>query len=170
MLWSCECFIFFFSDPSNGDDKAFFEMMKDFVRRHENGWASTETFRAVANEHFVRTPIARKYQLKDLNWFFRQWVYQSGLPSYELSYQIENQSDGSAMVRGKLSQHNVPEGWFMPLPLLVHFGKDSFGRGTVYALGPETPVMLHLPKSAESVELDPDRWILSEKTKSSKAK
>jgi hypothetical protein len=159
---------FLFTDPSTGNDKAFFDMMKDFVQRHENGWASTEDFRTVANEHFVRTPIAQKYQLKDLNWFFSQWVYQSGLPSYEFSYQIENQSDGSAVIRGTISQRNVPETWFMPLPLLVQFSKERVGRGTVYALGPETPVVLHIPKPAERVELDPDRWVLSEKTKTSK--
>jgi len=159
---------FLFTDPSTGNDKAFFDMMRDFVQRHQNGWASTESFRAVANEHFLRTPIAQKYQLKDLNWFFGQWVYQSALPTYELSYGMENQPDGSVVLRGTLAQRNVPQGWFMPLPLLVHFGKDSVGRVMVYALGPETPVAVHLPKPPERVELDPDRWILSEKTRTSK--
>lgn len=156
---------FLFSDPSTGDDRAFFDMMKEFVRRHEDGWASTESFREVANEYFVRTPIARKYQLKDLNWFFSQWVHETGLPTYELTYRIENQADGSAIVRGTLAQRNVPATWFMPLPLVVRFGKDTVGRGTVYAFGPETPVALHLPRPVEKVELDPDHWILSEKTK-----
>jgi hypothetical protein len=76
---------FLFSDPNTGDDKAFFDMMKDFVGRYANGAASTENFMAVANEHFVNTPIARTYQMKDLAWFFRQWVYESSLPSYEFT-------------------------------------------------------------------------------------
>ena len=156
---------FLFTDPSTGNDKPFFDMMKDFVQRHQGGSASTEDFRAVASEHFVRTPIAQKYQLKDLNWFFSQWVYQTGLPSYEFSYRIENQPDGSAVIRGNISQHNVSEKWFMPLPVLVHFSKERVGRGLVCALGPETPVTLHIPKPPESVELDPDHWVLSEKTK-----
>jgi hypothetical protein len=159
---------FLLTDPSTGNDKPFFDMMKDFVQRHQNGSASTEDFRAVANEHFARTPIAQEYRLKDLNWFFGQWVYQTGLPSYEFSYQIENQPDGSVIIRGNISQHNVSEKWFMPLPILVHFSKDRVGRGTVYAFGPETPVALRIPKPAESVELDPDRWVLSEKTKTSR--
>ena len=156
---------FLLTDPSTGNDKPFFDMMKDFVQRYQNSSASTEDFRAVASEHFARTPIAQRYQLRDLNWFFSQWVYQTGLPSYEFSYQIENQADGSAIIRGNISQRNVPEKWFMPLPILVHFSKDRVGRGLVYALGPETPVTLHIPKPAESVELDPDHWVLSEKTK-----
>jgi aminopeptidase N len=75
---------FLLSDPASGDDKAFFAMMTDFVERHRDGFASTDDFRVVANEHFARTPVARKYGLKDLNWFFKQWVYETGLPSYKL--------------------------------------------------------------------------------------
>ena len=63
-------------------------MMTDFVERHRNRFASTDDFRVVANEHFAKTPIAQKYKLTDLNWFFNQWVYESGLPSYQLEYQM----------------------------------------------------------------------------------
>jgi aminopeptidase N len=158
---------FLFSDPNTGDDKAFFDMMKEFVRAHENGSASTDDFRYAANQRFANTPIARKYQLQNLNWFFQQWVYESSLPTYELAYWVENLPDGSANLRGTVYQRNVPEKWFMPLPIQVHFGADKYGRGTIYANGPETPVQVHLPRPPESVELDPDHWVLSDKTKTS---
>ena len=63
---------FLFTDPGTGKDKAFYDMMRDFVRRHHNRPATTDSFRAVANEHFSRSVIGKKYRLKDLNWFFRQ--------------------------------------------------------------------------------------------------
>ncbi len=155
---------FLFTDPATGDGQPFFDMMSDFVRRHENGWATTDSFREVANEHFARSPIARKYGLKDLNWFFRQWVYQAHLPSYRLQYQLEGQPDGSVVVKGTVYQDNAPEDWFTPLPLVMRFGKDRVARGSVHALGPNTPFMLKVPARPDDVQLDPEEWVLSEKT------
>lgn len=154
---------FLMSDPSTGSDKAFFAMMTDFVERYRDQFASTDDFRAVANEHFAKTPIAQKYGLKDLNWFFHQWVYQTNLPSYELEYQVQDDA-GSVMVTGTVTQQNVPEGWFMPLPLVFSFGGDQEARGTVHAYGPKTPFQIKLPMKPKKVELDPHEWILSEKT------
>src|SRR5262249_837137 len=82
---------FLMNDPGSGDGQPFFDMMKDFVDRYRNKAASTDDFRRVANEHFVQTPIAKKYGLKDLNWFFDEWVYQTSLPSYTLEYNIQDQ-------------------------------------------------------------------------------
>jgi Peptidase family M1 domain len=155
---------FLFTDPDTNDDKPFFDMMKDFVSRYANRSASTEDFIGVANEHFATTAIARIYQMKDLNWFFRQWVYGTALPSYEFSYWIERLPDGTAMVHGTVAQRNAPANWLMPLPLAVRFGKDKISRGIVMAAGPERPATIHVPAAPENVELDPDHWVLAEKT------
>src|SRR6266404_2514675 len=64
---------FLLTDPSSGDDHAFSETMTDFVNRYRDGFASTDDFRLVANEHFAKTPIAKKFNLTDLNWFFSEW-------------------------------------------------------------------------------------------------
>jgi Peptidase family M1 domain len=159
---------FLFTDPSTGDDKAFFDMMKDFVQTYAGDSASTENFMATANAHFVNTPIAKTYQMKDLGWFFRQWVYESYLPSYEFTYSVEAQPDGTAMLHGKLAQTNTPAQWIMPIPLVVHFGGGKTSNGLVIAVGPERPATIHLPAVPTSVELDPDRWVLSDKTTTQK--
>ncbi|MDT7605241.1 MAG: hypothetical protein QOF61_3238 [Acidobacteriota bacterium] len=155
---------FLMSNPANGDDHAFFAMMTDFVNRHRDNFASTDDFRAVANEHFAKTPIAQKYGLQDLNWFFNQWVYQSGLPSYQLEYQLQDQPDGSVLLTGNVTQENVPEDWFMPLPLVFSFEGNQMARGTIPAHGAKTPFTLKLPKRPKKIELDPDDWVLSDKT------
>lgn len=155
---------FLMSNPSNGDDKAFSAMMTDFVNRYRDNFASTDDFRMVANEHFAKTPIAQKFKLTNLDWFFNQWVYQTGLPSYELSYQLQDQPDGSVLLTGTVKQDDVPEDWFMILPLVIFFEGDQWAAGTVHARGPQTPFSIKLPKRPRKVELDPKRWILSEKT------
>jgi hypothetical protein len=155
---------FLFTDPATGNGDAFFAMMTDFVKRHASGWATTEEFIQVANEHFVKTQVAQKYGLKDLNWFFRQWVYQAHFPSYRMEYQTEQGPDGSVTVQGVVFQDNAPEDWFMPLPLVLEFDKNQMATGTVHAYGPKTPFNIKLPMRPKKVELDPNLWVLSEKT------
>lgn len=159
---------FLFTNPATGDGQPFFDMMKDFVSRHRNGLATTESFAQVASEHFARTPVAQKYAMRDLNWFFRQWVWQTHLPTFRLEYTLENQPDGKVLVKGTLFQEGAPENWMMPLPLVFKFGGNQTARGTVMAAGPQQPVSITLPMRPESVELDPDMWVLSEKTTTKK--
>ncbi len=152
------------SDPATGDDKPFYAMMGDFVHRYENRAATTEDFAAVASEHFARTPLARRFGLRDLNWFFRQWVYGTTLPSYRLEYALDAQPDGSTLLRGTLYQDGAPADWFTPLPVSIRFGKNKWAMAAFGVQGTQSPVRLKLPMKPESVELDPHQWILSEKT------
>jgi hypothetical protein len=155
---------FLMTNPANGDGQAFFDTMKDFVERHRNKVSSTDDFRKVVNEHFAQTPMAKQFRLTDLNWFFRQWVQQTELPAYRLEHKIENQPDGSVLLSGNIIQENVPEQWFMPLPIFITLGENKRGAVVVGALGPKTPFKIKLPAAPQKVELDPQKWVLSEKT------
>jgi hypothetical protein len=156
---------YMFTDPETGNGDAFFNMMKDFVERYRNKTASTEDFMAVANEHFVKTSIAKKYNVKDLNWFFKQWVYGTGMPSYRLEYTFEDQKDGSTIMIGTVTQEDVPDDWAMVLPVVFTFKGDKQGVTSVIAYGPKQQFKLKFPMKPKKVELDPSKWILSDKTK-----
>lgn len=153
---------FMFTDPASGDGQPFFDMMTDFVERHRNGNASSDDFRVVVNEHFAKSPIARKYGLANLNWLFYQSVYQTALPSYELRYKFEDTPDGKVVVSGTIFQKDAPENWTMVLPVKFSFGEKQHASGTVLVQGPSSPFQIRLPMRPRSVELDPDRWILAE--------
>jgi hypothetical protein len=155
---------FLLSDPASAKGDAFFDMMTDFVTRYQDQAASTDDFRIVANEHFAKSPIGKKYNLNNLDWFFRQWVYHSELPSYQMEYQVQPEADGKFMLSGTVTQGNVPDDWFMPLPVLISFGGNQTARGTVHALGPKASFQIRLPAKPTKVELDPNRWVLSDKT------
>jgi aminopeptidase N len=155
---------FLFTDPVSGDDEAFYNMMKAFVQAHRNGWASTESFMAVASEHFARAPLGKKYSLKNLDWFMRQWVYDAGMPRYRLEYRIEPDKRGSFVLTGTLHQEGVPETWFMPIPLVLEYDRDRIAQGTIHAFGPRTAVRIPLAGKPRRVRLDPHRWVLSENT------
>ena len=155
---------FLLTDPSTGNDQAFFDMLRDFVTRFQDRAASTEGFANLASQHFARSPIGRKYGYQHLGWFFRQWVYQSDLPSYRFEYSIEKLEDGKVVLNGKLFQEDAPANWEMPLPLVLTFGKDQLARGSVLAKGPVTDVRIPLPSVPKDVQLDPDSWVLSART------
>lgn len=159
---------FLMSNPTNGNDAAFLAMMKDFVEQHRNGSARTEEFWSVASQHFARTPIAQKFELRDLDWFFKQWVYNTGLPTYQMEYEITTKPDG-LFVNGVVKQTGVGPDWQMVLPLVMSFEGNQQARTSVRANGPSTPFEIKVPIKPLKVELDPFNWVLSEKT-SSRAK
>lgn len=156
---------FLFTDPQTGNGDAFFTMMKDFVERNRNQVASTEDFIRIANEHFVRTPIAQRYRLKNLDWFFKQWVYETDLPSYSMDYTLQDQPDGSCLFSGTVTQENAPKDWAMILPVNLTFGGKGMATVTVVAIGEKADFSIKLPKKPQKVEFDPQKWILSDKTK-----
>jgi len=62
---------------SNLGDKAFFRGIRNYYAAHKNSTASTEDLRAALE----------KASGRDLRAFFARWVYDSGHPQYELSWQ-----------------------------------------------------------------------------------
>ena len=52
----------------------------------------------------------------------------------------------------------------MPIPLVLHFPGNKIARGTVAVTGAQSPVSIDLPQKPEKVEIDPELWVLSEKT------
>jgi hypothetical protein len=153
-----------FTDSATGDGQPFFDMMKDFVNKHRGAAATNESFREVVNQHFPKTPLAARYNLKDLNWFFNQWVYQTALPSYRLEYRLEDAGEGSFFVNYTLFQDGTPGDWLMFLPLKLQFAQGRSSLTTVHVQGPQTTGRIKVPSRPSSVELDPELWVLSEKT------
>jgi len=154
---------FLLSDPQTGDYQPFFDMMTDFVNRYRNKTASTDNFRLVANEHFARSPIARTFNIPNLNWLFKQEVYETALPSYELQYQIKDQPDGKVIVSGTISQTNAPNDWIMVLPVKFSFGEKQMAIAPVLVNGPYSVFQIYLPARPKKVELDPEHWIIADK-------
>jgi hypothetical protein len=156
------------TDPNTGSGQAFFNMMSDFVKQYQNKAARTEDFIRVAGAHFANAPIGKMFGLKDLSWFFQEWVYEAKLPSYRMEYSLEPGENGQMVLSGTIYQDNAGPNWFMPLPVVCKFPGKQVGRLTVYANGPQTPFKMALPAKPDSIELDPDLWIMSEKTTTKK--
>jgi hypothetical protein len=68
------------------------------------------------------------------------------------------------MISGITIQQNTPDDWIMVLPVKFEFGENQRATATVVVQGPSTPFQMRLPMRPRKVELDPEHWILSERT------
>ncbi len=68
---------------ANLGDKAFFRGIRNYYAAHKNSTASTEDLRTALEEASG----------KDLRAFFARWIYDSGHPQYELSWQWQQNKE-----------------------------------------------------------------------------
>jgi len=101
-------------------DQAFIDMMHDFMERHRDIPASTESFKAVAEKH-----MTKKMDLQQngrLDWFFREWVWGTQVPRYNFKYDVQPAEGGKFKVRAEITQSEVDENFAMFVPIYADFG------------------------------------------------
>ncbi|HEX3747497.1 MAG TPA: hypothetical protein VHW09_26350 [Bryobacteraceae bacterium] len=160
---------FLFTDPVSGDDQAFFQMLTAFASRYRWRDVTTEEFRDFASPYFAGTPIGLQSGLRDLNWFFEQWVYESSLPSYRLEYHLESSPHGGVILYGTVEQQLAGSGWVMPVPISIRIAGHKPETKVATVRGPKTEFFWKLSGKPFAVQLDPERWVLSASTRTSMA-
>jgi len=130
----------------------FGAMMGDFYTTHRGRLASTRDFQVVVEKHFGLS----------MDWFFNQWVRGTAVPTYTLSWRAEPAADGKHRLRFRVRQENVPDDFFMPVPLLIEF-PDS-GRATIRVnmRGAKVEGELMLPGRPLRLVLNPLQSVLAE--------
>ncbi len=116
-------------DQSNGGDRRFQELMKDFIKTNFNQDVSTEDFKKTVEKHMTREMDVD--QNGRMDWFFNEWVYGTEIPSYRLNYQVS--SDGT--LKGQISQSGVSKDFVMVVPLYLDFGKGWTKLGSALIQG-----------------------------------
>lgn len=128
-------------------DEAFFRGIKDYYRAHANATATSEDLR-VALE---------KASGKDLRPFFTRWIYDSGHPQYELSWQWLRKRELRLVLR-QVQAGNV---FSDPVPLTIRTASGT--RDVV--LKPVGKTFVETIPSREKpvgVDLDPRNTMLKE--------
>lgn len=108
------------TDPGTGSDARFFQMLRDFLAAHRGTDASTDDFIRCAQKYM--TPASDLDRNGKLDWFFREWVYSTGLPEYELKTSVRRLGQGSYRVQGTISQLSGPADFEMLVPVVVAYG------------------------------------------------
>lgn len=140
-------------------DKAFIEMMHDFVASHRDGPASTESFKAIAEKH-----ITKAMDLQGngrLDWFFNEWVYGTEVPRYKFDYQLSPTNDGKVKLHMTVTQGEVSDQFAMLVPVFADFGKGMIHLGQIRLIGNSTQSGdILLPAQPKKVELNAYKDIL----------
>ncbi len=105
------------ADPRTDSDARFLRMLRDFVSQYQGQSVSTEDFLHHA-EKYMTAGMDLEHNRK-LDWFFGEWVYDTGIPEYTLKTDLRGLADGHFEVQGTLTQKNVPAGFEMPVRLVA---------------------------------------------------
>jgi aminopeptidase N len=147
------------NDSSNPDtDHIFKDMMHDFTQTFDNKAASTEDFKAIVEKHML--PAMAAEGKHNMDWFFREYVYGTGVPHYDYDTEIREQN-GKWMVTGTISRTGVPDNWIDILPVYVHAQKRVVRLGWIRVTGKSTPLQLSLPTKPDKIVLNENEDILA---------
>jgi aminopeptidase N len=137
-------------DPQDPEAR-FKTMMKEFTSKFDNAAASTEDFKAVAEKHML--PDMNLDGNGRLDWFFNQYVYGTGLPTYEFKYTLNDAGGGQWKLNGTVTQSGVPRGWKDVLPIYMEVNQNLFRVGTVNVMQPVVTIEETMPFKPTKVVL-----------------
>ncbi|MGB5105361.1 MAG: M1 family aminopeptidase [Candidatus Zixiibacteriota bacterium] len=97
---------------------------------------------------------------RDLDWFFQEWIYRSGFPRYEFSWQCQPALNGSYQLYLLVEQVQEDYGLFqMPVQMQYVIGNDTLDDTVWVANGFEL-IQIEFADSVSEVIFDPHNWIL----------
>ncbi|MGC9946322.1 MAG: carboxypeptidase regulatory-like domain-containing protein [Bryobacteraceae bacterium] len=142
-------------------DKDFIAMMHDFVATYMNQNASTESFKSIVEKHIK--PSLDLERNGKMDWFFRQWVYGTEVPSYRMEYSLAPEPDGKFLFTAKVTQSGVSSKFVMGVPIYFDFDGHVVRAGEVALLGNMTSneVKVRLPKKPKRVLLNANHDVLA---------
>jgi hypothetical protein len=100
--------------------------MHDFVRGYLNRDPSTESFQSIVEQHMK--PAMDIERNGRMDWFFREWVYGTEIPSYHMDYTIASERDGKYLFTGKVTQSGVSQDFLMSVPVYFDFDGNPVRR------------------------------------------
>jgi aminopeptidase N len=136
-------------------DSVFFSSLRSYVAdpRFRFKSATTEDFQSVC-ESVSGT---------DLGFFFNEWVYGEGYPTYTIVWQTQPAGTRTA-VNLTISQHgSSPATPVFSMPVDIRFSNtERETTATVWNSAARDSLIFALSFVPDNVELDPDNWILRE--------
>jgi hypothetical protein len=149
------------ADSKAPDPDARFEaMMQDFCKTYNNEAASTEDFKAIAEKYM--TPVMDLEGNHRLDWFFRQYVYGTGIAHYEFHSAVQDAGGGKFKLTGSLKRSGVPANWMDVVPIYGEVNGKSSRIGLLRVTQADVPLDITLPYNPGKVQLNNDEELLAE--------
>jgi aminopeptidase N len=139
-------------------DQAFFDALKDYRQRFAYDNASTSDFQRVCEEHYGAK----------LDWFFTQWIYAEGRPSYKVSTDTRVSDVGTGFILSvtiKQKQTQAIPGrsqsvYIMPLDVTITYGDGREEHHVIMNDARKQTFTFNLPRVPISVDIDENNWVL----------
>jgi len=146
-------------DPAaKAPDARFEAMLRSVLVEHRYQAVSADDLQHAAEKQM--TAAMDLEGNKKLDWFFDEWVRQTGIPRYSVEFQARPRGQ-EFLVSGKLHQDNVPDYFIASVPV---YGTVSGGKpvllGTVVATGPQTSFHFTSHFKPSKLAIDPQATIL----------
>ncbi|MVM31914.1 T9SS type A sorting domain-containing protein [Spirosoma sp. HMF4905] len=131
-------------------DSTFFRVLRTYVA------TPTLTYNTAVTEDFQA--VAQQVSGKDLGYFFKQWIYGEGYPTYKATI-----TGGGKFATVRLQQSNTkstnPASFTMPVQMLV---QSAAGDTTVTVFNNSADQTFTVPGrgAVTNVVIDPNNWIL----------
>jgi hypothetical protein len=159
--WVLHMLRYLMQDPNSGSDQNFHLLMRNFLATYRGQSVSTEDFKRMIEEN-----MEKRMDLEGngkMDWFFSQWVYETGMPTYRLESSLTTLKTGQFLLKGKIKQQNVSEDFVMPVELFGRFGPNRVERlARVVVFGNETNFRFTMKARPQKVTLDENNEILCE--------
>ncbi len=133
-------------------DSLFFHALRSYGQNHAYSNATTEELRETFEE----------VSGMDLGWFFEEWVYGEGRPTYWAHWEPFAPSlDGPCLVRMTIWQESSGDQMFkMPLCVRFDLGEEGTFDAVLWDSLEVQTFTIETPAVPLSASLDPDGWVL----------
>lgn len=139
-------------------DARFEDLLKKTLADYRYNNLSTRDFESEV-QHFMTRSMDLENS-RSMDWFFDEWVRQTGIPEYSVSYSARAKTQGF-LIEGDLQQRGVPSVFTERVPLyaVTAQGKRIF-LGSIVTTGPSTPFRFNAQLRPSKLEIDPERTVL----------
>jgi hypothetical protein len=117
------------TDPTRASDERFFKMLRDFIAAHRGEEVSTEDFIRHAEKYMTRASDLEHNG--KLDWFFNEWVYSTGIPTYKLESNTRRLARNKFLIQGTIEQSGVGSDFEMLVPVVAVSGNKKVTLGRV---------------------------------------
>jgi hypothetical protein len=145
-------------DPTTGSDERFFAVLRRLTARGGGAPLTTEEFQRQVEA--LMPPTADIENTGRLDWFFEQWVHDTGIPRYQLEWHLRGDAEHGWQVEGAIEQSEVSDLFTMPVPIYARRGEEWSRLGTVVVTGRRVSFRLASPVEPEEIALDPFGTVL----------
>ncbi|SRR5579883_46706 len=135
-------------------DQKFSAMLSEIIRRFSKRQLSTEDFRALAAQF-----LPPKTDDSNLEGFFDQWVYGTGIPALKLTYTLKGKAPALRLV-GKLTQSEVPDDFSVLTPVEIQAERGQTIARWVRSSNEPVTFTVNLRQPPLKVALDPHDAVL----------